>query len=255
MNQLAINTVGDELETSTTFCRSEGIGIEVTDFAFPLILDGDLIGRIARHKNAVAEITPIIVHGPFFELVATSHDPAIVAVTRQRHRTALDAAGKIGASFYVAHTNFTPLIRHTSYRKNWASRMLDFWLPFADEAGKSNIVICFENIWEPLPDIQAELIAKGNHPNLRASLDNGHTLVFSKSPASQWVAILGSMLAHCHLHDNWGEVDEHLPVGQGKENWEELMAALKKYSPQAILVAESDRLEDNRLSIGKLKSY
>ena len=34
MNRLAINAVGDELETSAEFYRSEGIGIEVIDFAF-----------------------------------------------------------------------------------------------------------------------------------------------------------------------------------------------------------------------------
>ena len=30
MNTLAINTMGDELEDSAAFCRSQGIGIEVT---------------------------------------------------------------------------------------------------------------------------------------------------------------------------------------------------------------------------------
>lgn len=255
MNQLAINTVGDEFEASAAFCRSEGIGIEITDFAFPKILDEDLAARITRHTKAVAGINPISSHGPFFDLIATSLDPKIVEVTRQRHDAALAASRKIGAKFYVAHTNYTPLIRQSSYRKNWVRRMLDFWLPFADEAGKDNIVICLENVWEPVPDIQAELISAGNHPHLRASFDNGHALVFSNSPSKKWVESLGPMLAHCHLHDNSGKLDEHKSVGEGKEDWEGLMAALKKYSPQAILVAESDRLNDNRLSIKKLKGF
>jgi sugar phosphate isomerase/epimerase len=255
MNQLAINTVGDELEASAAFCRSEGIGIEITDFAFPWNLDNDLTARISRHTEAVAEITPVISHGPFFDLVASSPDPAIVSVAGQRHHAALAATGKIGASLYVAHTNFTPLIRDSSYRKNWPRRMLDFWLPLADEAGKDNIVICFENVWEPVPDIQAELIDKGNHPHIRASFDNGHALVSSSVPASQWVAALGPMLTHCHLHDNSGESDEHKPIGEGKEDWRKLMTALEKCSPQAILVAESDRLKDNKLSIDRLKGF
>ena len=215
MNRLAINTTGDELEASAAFCRSEGIGMEFTDFAFPWILDVDLTDRIIRHTKATAGITPLISHGPFFDLAASSLDSAIVAVARQRHDTALAATGEIGASFYIAHTNFTPLIRDPSYRKEWHTRMLDFWLPLADEAGKANIVICLENLWEPVPDIQAELIASGNHPHLQASFDNGHVLVFSSVSSRGWVATLGPMIAHCHLHDNSGELDQHKPIGEG----------------------------------------
>jgi sugar phosphate isomerase/epimerase len=255
MNRLAINTLGDELEASADFCRSEDLGIEVTDFAFPWILEEDLTARISRHKKAVKGIAPLISHGPFFDLVATSPDPAIIAVARHRHDKALAATVKIGASIYVAHAGFMPLFRYPSYRKEWNTRMLDFWLPLADEAGKADIIICLENVWEPVPDIQAELITAGNHPHLRASLDIGHVLVFSSSSTSEWVATLGPLLAHCHLHDNSGEWDQHKPIGEGIVNWDELITAFKKHSSQAILVTESDRLEDNKLSIDRLRNF
>jgi sugar phosphate isomerase/epimerase len=254
MNKLAINTLGAELESSAAYCRAESLGIEITDFAFPENLDCDPAPIISRHIKAVTGIVPLISHGPFFDLIAASRDPEIVAVARKRHSAALAATKAIGATYYIAHTNYNPLIRNPSFRNNWRSRILDFWLPFADEAGKHNIIICLENIWEPVPDIQAELIAAGNHPNLRASFDNGHALVFSNIPASKWVATLGPLLVHCHLHDNSGELDEHKPIGDGKENWKELLSAIKKYSPQAILVAETDSLACNMLSIGRLKA-
>jgi sugar phosphate isomerase/epimerase len=254
MNKLAINTLNAELEASAAYCRAEDLGIEITDFAFPENLDCDPAPIISRHTKAVTGIVPLISHGPFFDLIAASRDPEIVAVARKRHSAALAATKAIGAAYYIAHTNYCPLIRNSSYRNNWSSRILDFWLPFADEAGKYNIIVCLENIWEPIPDIQAELVAAGNHPNLRASLDNGHTLVFSSIPASKWVTMLGPLLVHCHLHDNSGEFDEHKPIGDGKENWKELLSAIKKYSPQAILVAESDSLACNKLSIDRLKA-
>jgi sugar phosphate isomerase/epimerase len=254
MNKLAINTLGAELEESAAYCRAEGLGIEITDFAFPENLDCDPAPIISRHIKAVAGITPLIFHGPCFDLIVTSLDPEIIEVSRMRHTSALTAAKAIGATYYIAHTNYNPLIRNPSYQNNWCSRSLDFWLPFADEAGKHNIIICLENLWEPVPDIQAELISAANHPNLRASFDNGHALVFSKIPASGWFATLGPLLAHCHLHDNSGEFDEHKSIGDGKENWKELVAAIAKYSPQAILVAESGILHSNKQSIGRLKA-
>ena len=112
---------------------------------------------------------------------------------------------------------------------------------------------CLENLWEPTPDVQAELITSAKHPHLRASFDNGHALVFSEVASSSWVETLGDALAHCHLHDNSGEIDEHRPVGEGRESWPEFMEATSKYAPGAILVAESDRLASNKVSIERLR--
>ena len=112
-----------------------------------------------------------------------------------------------------------------------------------------------ENLWEPSPEIQAELILTATHPNLKASFDNGHALVFSEVSARKWVEVLGYGLVHCHLHDNGGEIDEHKAVGEGKENWQELLEAVRKWSPQAVLVAESDQLDKNKKSIERIRSF
>jgi len=255
MNTLAINTIGDELEDSAEYCRANKIGLEVSSFAFPQNLEGDISTLVERHKRAVSDISPILFHGPFMDLVATSPDSAIVDISKQRHQVALDAATEIGATIYIGHTNFTPMIRNPSYRETWIARMLDFWLPFADSAAKKGITICLENLWEPHPDIQAELISAGQHPNLRASFDNGHALVFSDVSSVRWVETLGANLGHCHLHDNAGELDEHKPIGDGKEDWQSLLNSLSQFSPRAILVAESDGLNNNKVSIEKIKSF
>jgi sugar phosphate isomerase/epimerase len=255
INKLAINTVGEELVESANFCRSRKIGIEITDFAYPANLDNVISGKIAFHKKTVTEISPVISHGPFFDLIVTSPDSAIVEISRKRHLVSLNAAIDIGAAFYIAHTNFNPLIRNLTYLNSYTKRMLNFWLPFADYAANNNITICFENLWETGPEIQAELLSSANHPNLRASFDNGHALVFSQQPAKKWIEVLGSMLAHCHLHDNMGALDEHKSIGEGKEDWPELINAIQRFAPNAILVAESDKLAANKVSLEKLKGF
>lgn len=254
MNAFAISALGDELEKSGVFCKSEGIGIEVTDFAFPANLGDEISGCIDRHLKIIDGISPLSLHGPFIDMVTASLDPEIVAISHKRHTAALDAAIELGASIYVVHTNYNPLIRDTSYRKNWTKRTLDFWLPFADKAGKHDIVISMENLWEETPDIQADLIEQGNHPNLRATFDNGHALVFTEQSATEWIKRLGPYLAHCHLHDNSGEIDEHKPVGDGIENWPELMSAIRTYAPDAVLVVENDLLTENQASLEKLRA-
>jgi sugar phosphate isomerase/epimerase len=186
-------------------------------------------------------------------LITTSRDKEIIKICRKRHLAALHASFEIGAQFYIAHTNFNQLIKEGLYRKRFAERTLNFWLPLVDEAAGRNVIITLENIWDPYPDIQSEIATNANHPNLRISFDNGHALVFSNVPANKWIRTFGSMLVHCHLHDNSGESDEHKPIGDGKENWADLNAAMRKHSPDAIMVAESDSLKNNKMSIERLR--
>lgn len=254
MNRLAINALEDDLVEAAAWCRSEGLGIEVTAFAFPEKLDGYVEALVEKHREIIRGIKPLSFHGPFFDLVATSMDPMIVDVARRRHTVAMEAAEALGADIYVTHTNFTPVIRNPSYRSGWTGRMLDFWLPLADRAADSGMVICLENLWEPVPDIQLELLERAAHDHLRTTLDNGHVLVFSSVSVIEWLERLGPWVVHCHLHDNMGEVDQHLAVGEGREDWPRLLEALATHAPNAVLVAESDGLENNMKSIRRLRS-
>lgn len=255
MRKLSISVLQEELGQGAGYCRREGLGIEITTFAFPEKLDGDVDSLLRQHRRELAGIAPMSFHGPFFDLVATSMDPRIVEVARSRHISALRAAASLGADIYVTHTNYTPVIRNPKHRENWTVRMLDFWLPLADMARESGITICLENLWEPTPDIQLEFLEQASHLNLRATLDNGHVLVFSKISTVQWVEALAPYLVHCHLHDNMGETDQHLPVGRGLEDWPALLNSLERCAPDAVLVAESDSLEHNMRSVELLREW
>ncbi len=121
---LALNVLEDELETCAAFCRQEGLGIEITAFAFPTGLDQGFSERIQRHATVVQGL-PCSLHGPFLDLYPTSPDPAVVDVCKSRHSKALQAAREVGASIYVAHLNSIPLIRNKNYRDRFAQAAAD----------------------------------------------------------------------------------------------------------------------------------
>ncbi len=250
---LALNVLEQELDEGVSFCRQEGLGVELTSFAFPYGRTVDFEKQIERHAAAVEQVAWVSLHGPFLDLYVTSPDPEIVTLCQRRHRVALKAARQIGAIRYVAHLNSIPLIRNVSYRDRFARAAADFWLPFADEAGKHGITIVLENLWEPGPELHKRVIEQANHPHLKASFDNGHALVFSERPASDWIEVLGSDLGHCHLHDNDGTYDQHLAVGAGTEDWPSLLKALEAHSEEAVVVLESDYLEKNKVSLSALR--
>jgi sugar phosphate isomerase/epimerase len=253
--QLLLNALEEELAEVAEFARSERLGVEITAFAFPANLTDLDPARVTRHAELLAGISPLVSHGPFLDLIATSRDPEIVAVCQRRHRQSMKVAMDLGARIYVAHTNYTPLIKDKSYRDNFGRRLADFWLPLADEAGRSGMTIALENLWEDAPEIQAAAVKSANHPHLKASFDNGHALVFSRRTGADWVRVLGEGLAHTHLHDNHAEVDEHLPVGHGVEDWPSLVSALAAHTPTALVVAESDRLAPNKESVERLRGF
>ena len=247
---LAINAVEEELPRAAAFCRERALGLEVTAFAFPKGLDDGFDRRVQEHTEALQGITPISFHGPFMDLYPASADPAIVHVARDRHERAFGAALTLGAKYYVAHVGSIPfLTKSQRYRDRFVSAMVDFWHPFAERASDAGMVIALENLWETGPSLQKAIVEQADHPGLRASFDNGHCLVFGARSSSEWLAGLGSDLAHCHLHDNDGSDDQHLPIGEGREDWSALFSTLRSYASHALIVLESDRLERNGASL------
>ena len=74
-------------------------------------------------------------------------------------------------------------------------------------------------------------------PQAGALLDTGHAHVNGWDiPAV--VKALGERLTACHVHDNDGSGDAHLPVGQGILTGRHISVLSKKYAPQATQVFE-----------------
>lgn len=254
--QVSINILTEELEEATAFCRAEGCGAEITAFAYPAILDSTrLASVIERHREVLVELPHISSHGPFIDLFATSADPQIVDVCRARHEQALRASLSLSAEIYVAHLNSLPMIRNPDYLESFVERAASFWAPLAQLAWDSGATIVLENMWESSPNLQTRVVDEVSHPGLKASFDNGHALVFSDVPADVWIQTLGPRLAHCHLHDNDGETDAHLPIGKGLEVWPPLVAALDGLPREPIVVLESDELERNRGSLSTWRRH
>jgi sugar phosphate isomerase/epimerase len=243
--RLAINALEDELAPAAAACLREGVGIEVTAFAFPDRLDDGLGERIQAHREAIEGVDDVSSHGPFMDLYVTSVDPAVVDVCRRRHEQALEASLAVGATIYVAHMNSIPLIRNARYRDRFVDACVAFWTPFAEHAWENGATIVLENLWEPDPSLHVAVLDAADHPGLGASFDNGHALVFSDVAAREWIEALEEDLLHVHLHDNDGALDQHMPAGRGVEDWPALLSALQDHAPDAMVVLECDGLEPN----------
>ena len=170
----------------------------------------------------------------------------------ERHRLAMRIAADLGVDTICIHignpnwfdTKQFPLAISIEN----VSRALDRLLPYAEEL---NMTICIENIWTPTTTPEQLLAFKAQFPTdaLGFTYDAGHANLMAKgrgydecAPRQQeWPAsdfsdipwddhILEKMLPHvvnCHLHDNYGQWDEHRCPGHGNIDWAHIFGLLK----------------------------
>ncbi len=62
-------------------------------------------------------------------------------------------------------------------------------------------------------------------------------------------------LKHLHLHDNHGEQDEHLPIGQGYVPFSTLFKWLKTTQAPATMTLENHSLPDTERSLQAIQRY
>ena len=147
-------------------------------------------------------------------------------------------AKKIKADFVVVYTN-EAWSGERELVQNLVIRRLRNVLELGEQYG---VQVLIENVGlRPkqsllfdLPEFMALLDV---FPQAGVLLDTGHAHVNGWDiPAV--IKTLGKRLVACHLHDNSGQGDEHLPIGQGSIAWEAYFKAIKKHAPKSIQVLE-----------------
>jgi len=205
--------------------ESGRLGVEVSDFGYPSVLNGEWAERLSLYREAPA-LRLVSVHGPFLDLNPTSPEPGVAELTRARYLLAVRIAGELGAGRLVLHTQFNANLRLPRYPARWVEENVRFWSGLLPVLEAARVTVTLENMWDPCPDYIAELLDRVASPHLAACLDVGHAHLFSRVPVRQWVRALGPHLVHVHLSDNSGGWDEHLAVGDGSVDFEAFFAAL-----------------------------
>jgi len=98
---------------------------------------------------------------------------------------------------------------------------------------------CVETIDDTL-----RMLKDVNHPRLRALLDLGHANMESYMTVSDAIRKLAPWICHIHADDNDGYVHRHLPLGEGKINWEMTVKTLKEINYQGWVSVEMEMVKD-----------
>jgi sugar phosphate isomerase/epimerase len=179
-------------------------------------------------------------HGPFWDLCPGSIDPLIRQVSRSRLQQLFELVPIFNPIQVVCHTGYDP--RH--HGQDW-QRFLELslatWEPVLEQAESLKVPLLLENVWEYGPELHQAVFARLPSPYLGFCLDVGHQHSFSRTPLMDWLAALITQLREIHLHDNHGNGDSHLPVGQGNIDFHSLFQFITERRATPLLTLEPHR--------------
>ncbi len=233
----------------------QGVGAELMAFAMPDVLDGDWRQTVEDYRALTDGLPMLTLHGPFFDMVPGSIDQRINSMTMERYRHALDIASMLGAKIVVFHANFIASLKNEDYRIGWQSRNVEFFLHVAEYAAAQGVVAAVENMWEFDPDIITDVLARVNHPHLRACLDVGHAHLFSQVPLDKWLDTVSPFLVHTHLNNNDGLLDIHRALPNGVLDYHDVLAKLRALPAPPSMTLEMDSVADMEASLGYFEGF
>jgi sugar phosphate isomerase/epimerase len=208
--------------------REHNLGLELQEFHNPELLDNDWRSVVKDYKRHLDGFEgPLTMHGAFIDLISGSPDRRVAALARERYLLNLLIAHELGVELIDFHANYVSLVDHPSYLPGWENRQVEFWAPLAEQGAELGVKMVLENMWEPDPWIISRVLDRVQSPYLKACLDVGHAVLYSKLPIETWIEALGPHLIYVHLHNNHGDVDEHLAFGDGVIDFPELLDSLR----------------------------
>jgi len=220
-------------ELALPYYERYGFGTEIQQF---LDIMDNTDEMIEKYNNTLPDNIEKYMHAPYNDLCLGSKNKRIAEVTRLYFDYACDVAEKLGCKGVIVHHGYVP---HTSYPAAWIERAVVFWNDFFS-VHQSGINVFMENQFEHSPDMLIEIIDRCNDSRLKINLDVGHAHAFGKVPITQWIEKLNKRIAYVHLHQNYGENDEHLGLRKGNMKIHEVLSALEYHAPDAVWALECD---------------
>jgi sugar phosphate isomerase/epimerase len=182
-------------------------------------------------------------HAPFFDLAPGATDSRIREDSREKLRRAFSLIEVFKPKSIVCHLGYDD--NHHSYKiDEWLRISVETWSELLGIASKTDTPVMFENTYEQLPDIHLQLFEKLPGSSFGFCMDVGHLMAYAGSTWQVWLDKLQPWLGQVHLHDNDGDRDDHIAIGQGCFNFVELFDHLHRENISPLITLEPHSEKD-----------
>ena len=127
---------------------------------------------------------------------------------------------------------------------SWTKTALKTWQELTTMAARNNCLLMLENTYEKSPDAHERIFSELRSETTRFCLDVGHLMSFAKSPWQEWLPRLSPWLGQLHLHDNNGDLDQHLAPGRGTFDFKGVFHFLAANKLKPLLTLEPHSEDD-----------
>jgi sugar phosphate isomerase/epimerase len=183
----------------------------------------DVIDREGVLKALKASGLSVVGHTtyylPFASPVNAIREAAIHDVTR-----CLGFFKEAGASMVTVHPD--PGVGAVEIKTTVSLNALSFKI-ISDEASKHDLSIIVENVPGHFSSVEAIRTILDRVPGLGFHLDVGHAFI-RRNRFQQLLTAFKTKLCHVHLSDNRLREDDHMPLGAGNIDWQDVAASIKK---------------------------
>lgn len=179
----------------------------------------------------------LTLHAPFQDLLPGALDEMILSASIRRLRQAFRLLPVFKPKTIVCHLGYDAKLYQWD-RQNWLDRSAATWKEFAALAAAHSVTVMVENVYETDPDLFVQLLTLVDAPNLQVCLDVGHLQAFGGGDFERWLHTLWPLIGQLHLHDNRGDQDAHLALGQGTVPLQTVLNFLASRDRQPLVTLE-----------------
>ena len=214
---------GQITEENIASLRAAGLqAIEISD-GMEGYAHFDYVGtRILAEKYGITLHSMHLPFMPFTEIDISS--PALSAHTVEYYRELIEKGAAIGVKLFVLHPSGEPIKEERELRMATAKESL---ARLAEIAKANGAVIAVENLPRTCLGRNSEEIAEllSAHEALRACFDTNHLLA---EPTLDFMRKIGKKIITTHISDYDFVNERHWLPGEGKVDWQAVLAALKE---------------------------
>lgn len=201
--------------------------------------------RIASIKKIVRERDfTTTVHAPFADINIASPNRDVWQIVLKRLKKSIRFSSNLGSTLWVFHPGLRTGISHIYPGLDWRINMRAI-LELKRIADKQGLRIAIENGPSPFPfllknvDDFLKFYDELRDDDIGITLDVGHANLNGQIP--KFVESFPDRIVHVHVHDNLGDRDAHLGIGEGNIDWHSFLSSLKYAGYQGMLIVESEK--------------
>ena len=242
----ASTLAGIEFELEKTLDFIENLGIEYAELVhqYPAeFIDTEILESYSLKYS---------IHAPFMDVNIASLQDQSRLNSIDQIKSSIDLANEINAEAVVVHPGVTSFLPNKYFKKEVYEFANESIKEIGDYTKDLGVLATIENmpnfesmIYQNIVDLNQLLVENEMH----MTLDIGHANHVGYAPDE----MIFDSIKHVHVHDNLGDDDSHLPLGEGSIDLKYIINTLESKNYDGIYILEVNDYDSIKKSFEYMK--